>query len=328
MPFNERVVLDDELSVEFYPNAHLLGSASIKFFLTCGNTTRTLLYTGDIGNNKIYNPYVGDFAQVKKADYVIAECTYGDRPTQKNGRKERRNDLNKLKTIVDTQVKENNGRVLIPSFAQSRTQLLVYFLHEIYASQEWQPDIYVDSPLACKIFELYGDLLGHNESNDFKEILTWEKLHLISAPEDSMTLVNSSNPCVIISCSGFCTAGRVRHHIKNIVGDSNATILFVGYSSDGSLASILKDPKCKDINIDHKDYKCRCNVYTLKSFSGHAMFDQLLDYYSSINAEKIILHHGNTKAKEHFASILRKHLEEKCSSARVVVSNPSLKCVL
>lgn len=328
IPFGERIILDSELSFEFYPNAHLLGSASIKLYLSYGNTTRTLLYTGDIGNNKIYNPYVGEFSPVKNADYVIAECTYGDRPMQKNGRKERRNDLSKLKTIVDTQVKENGGRVLIPSFAQSRTQLLVYFLHELYAAQDWQPDIYVDSPLACKIFNLYKNMLDGDEADGFERLLSWQKLHLISTPEDSMSLVESNNPCVIISCSGFCTAGRVRHHIKKLVSDSNATILFVGYSSDGSLASILKDPKRKEIDIDHKSYKCRCNVYTLKSFSGHAMFEQLLDYYADINTEKIILHHGSTKAKECFASALRKRLEEKCSSARVVVSNPSLKCVL
>lgn len=148
-PINQKIAIDDEVAFELIPNGHLLGSVQIKLYLTVNNVTKTLLYTGDIGSNKIYNPYVGDFQVAQSATWVIGECTYGDRPKQKNGRKERKNDLAKLKTIVDTQVHQMGGRVVIPSFAQSRSQSLVYFLHEIYKDEEWQPEIYVDSPLAC-----------------------------------------------------------------------------------------------------------------------------------------------------------------------------------
>ena len=123
----------------------------------------------------------------------------------------------------------------------------------------------------------------------------------------------------------MCTVGRIRHHFKKNVPNPNSTVLFVGYSTEGSLASLLKDPKTKTLTIDQKEYPCRCSVYSLKSLSGHAMYSQLMNYYTSINSQRIILHHGSKEAKEYFAKDLKQQLEKNCKTTKVVVSNSSLK---
>ena len=324
-PINEKITIDDEISFELIPNGHLLGSVQVKLYITYNNITRTLLYTGDIGSNILDNPFVGDFIPVEKADYVIGEATYGNRPTQKNNPKERRTDLNKIKSIIDTQIKELNGRVIIPTFAQSRCQQLAYYIWKLYKDEEWQPKVYIDSPLAINIFKAYKHLLTDKEKEDFDKMLEWSNLIFVKEAEDSMALVQNDEPCVVLATSGMCTVGRIRHHLKANVSKVNSTILFVGYSTEDSLASILKDPKTKYITIDQKSYSCKCAVFNLKSMSGHAMYRQLLDYYSSINCQRIILHHGSKSAKEYLAKELKKKLENECKTTKVVCANSSLK---
>lgn len=324
-PIGEKVYVDDELSFEFVPSGHLLYGCQIVLYITIDGLTKTILYTGDIGNSKIDNHFVGKFKPVKNADLVIAESTYGDRPDLKTGNKERKNDLNKLQSIIDTQIKEMNGRVIIPSFAQSRIQQLAYMIYSLYKDSEWQPKVYIDSPLAIEIFKDYEKVLEGEDKDIFDELLKWDNLIFVKESEESKSLVSSNEPCVILSTAGMCNVGRVRHHLKSVIPNPNATVLFVGFSTEGSLASLLKDNKVQSVTIDNKEYKCRCASYSLKSMSGHAPFKQLVDYYSSINTPKIILHHGSDTAKETLANTLKKELEKKCKSTRVVIANSSLK---
>lgn len=116
-PMNQKITIDDELSFEMIPSGHLLGSCQIKLYITIDGLTKTILVTGDIGNKLVKNHFVGEYQQVEKADLVIGESTYGDKPDIKTGIKERKNDLEKFKSIIETQVHEMNGRVIIPSFA-------------------------------------------------------------------------------------------------------------------------------------------------------------------------------------------------------------------
>ena len=156
-------------------------------------------------------------------------------------------------------------------------------------------------------------------------MLKWDNLVFVKETDASKALVSSTEPCCILSTAGMCQVGRVRHHLKALIGNPNATILFVGFSTEGSLASLLKDNKIKAITIDSNEYKCKCSSYSLKSMSGHAPFDQLIDIYSSVNCNKIILHHGSKEAKETLALALKKELEKKCKSTRVVITNSSLR---
>ena len=327
-PINEKIVIDDEISFELIPNGHLLGSVQVLLYIKVENMTKTLLITGDIGNKVVENHFVGEYQQVKCADLVIAESTYGDRPDIKTGKKERKNDLDKLKTIIDTQVHEMNGRVLIPTFAQSRCQALALMIYQLYRDSEWKPKVYIDSPLAITIFKDYMECLDENDKKLLKECLDSGMIHLVKESESSKSLVQSNDACAVLSTSGMCSVGRVRHHLKKLVPDANATILFVGFSTEGSLASLLKNPKQESITIDQKPYKCRCSTYSLKSMSGHAPFKQLVDDYTAINCGRIILHHGSNSAKEMLKQELDKEFAKKCQTTKVSIANSSLKVSL
>lgn len=256
---------------------------------------------------------------------VIGESTYGDKPEIKTGNKERKNDLEKFKSIIETQIHEMHGRVIIPSFAQSRIQQLVLMVYEMYKNSDWKPHVYIDSPLSIKIFDDYLRCLDGEDKYLFDEMLKSNMFTFVKDPEDSKILVTSNEECLILSTSGMCQVGRIRYHLKQNVPNPNATILFVGFSTEGSLASVLKDNKRRSITIDQKEYPCRCASYSLKSMSGHAPFKQLVENYTSINCQKVILHHGSNLAKETLKKELDKEFEKKCKSTRVVIANSSLK---
>lgn len=324
-PQMEKVHIDDELSFELIPSGHLLGSSQIVLYITVENLTKKILITGDIGNKIIDNHFVGKYIQVNDVDIAICESTYGDRPDLKTGKKERKNDLEKLKSIIETQIHQMNGRVIIPSFAQSRCQQLALMIYQLYKDDEWKPKICIDSPLAIKIFNDYSECLDGYDKKMFSQMMNSGLITFVSGAEESKALISSNDPCCIISTSGMCQVGRIRYHLKKCIPDSNSTILFVGFSTEGSLASLLKDPKRKSVTIDQKEYVCRCSSYSLKSMSGHAPFNQLVENYSNINCQKIILHHGSAKAKEILKEALDAEYSKKCKSTRVVIANSSLK---
>lgn len=322
---NRKIKLDDSLSFELIPAGHLLGSCQVLLYLTYNNLTKTILVTGDIGNKVVKNRFVGEYQQVSKADIVIAESTYGDKPDIKTGKKERKNDLEKFKSIIERQIHEMKGRVIIPSFSQSRMQQLALMVYQMYKDSEWKPKVYIDSPLSIRIFNDYEACLEGQDKDDLDELINSGMFTFVKEPEKSKALVASNEPCLVLSSSGMCQVGRIRHHLKKCVSDPNATILFVGYSTDGSLASLLKDNKCKSITIDQKVYPCRCSSYSLKSMSGHAPFNQLVENYSNINCHKLILHHGSKLAKETLKEALDKEYMRNCKTTRVIIANSSLK---
>lgn len=322
---NRKIKLDDSLSFELIPAGHLLGSCQVLLYLTYNNLTKTILVTGDIGNKVVKNRFVGEYQQVSKADIVIAESTYGDKPDIKIGKKERKNDLEKFKSIIERQIHEMKGRVIIPSFSQSRMQQLALMVYQMYKDSEWKPKVYIDSPLSIRIFNDYEACLEGQDKDDLDELINSGMFTFVKEPEKSKALVASNEPCLVLSSSGMCQVGRIRHHLKKCVSDPNATILFVGYSTDGSLASLLKDNKCKSITIDQKVYPCRCSSYSLKSMSGHAPFNQLVENYSNINCQKLILHHGSKLAKETLKEALDKEYMRNCNTTRVIIANSSLK---
>lgn len=327
-PINEKIYVNDELSFELIPSGHLLGSCQVKLYITIDGLTKTILVTGDLGNKVIKNHFVGEYQQVDYADLVIGESTYGDRPDLKTGLKERKNDLEKFKSVIEMQIHELKGRVVIPSFAQSRLQQLVLMIYEMYKDSDWKPKVYIDSPLSIKIFEDYNECLNGEDKVLFDEMIQSNMFTFVKESEDSKALVESDEPCVILSTSGMCTVGRIRHHLKKCIPNPNTTILFVGFSTEGSLASLLKDNNRKTVTIDQKEYKCRCSSYSLKSMSGHAPFWQLVDDYTKINCQKLILHHGSNSAKETLKKALEKEYEKQCKSTRVVIANSSLKVSL
>ena len=323
-PINEKIKINEELEFMFIPSGHLLNGCQLLLWITVGETKKCIGYTSDIGNPLVDNKFVGKLERIESCDLMIAESTYGDRKDLKVRTKERNNDLDKLKTIIDTQILQLKGRVVIPTFAQCRSVQLLEFLYRTYG-EDFPYKIYLDSPLAIGLFRDLENQLDDEDLEIFNKILNWKALILSKESIESKAIVESKEPCLVISTSGMMNVGRIRHHFKRIVSDPNATILFCGYSTDGSLASMLKDNKRKTIDIDGKEYKIRCASYNLKSMSGHATHEILLDYYSNVNCNKIILHHGSEKAKNELAKDLKEELSRKCKSTRVICANNSLK---
>lgn len=324
-PYREKIKIDDELSFELFDAGHLYGSAQIKLYFTVNNVTRTILFTGDIGNNVVDNKFVGKLDKVQQADIVVAESTYGDRPELKTTNKERETDYRKIQTLIDNVVIESHGRILIPVFAQCRSQQMLLMLYRLFKDNPKAPKFYLDSPLAVAVTQTYERILDGKEKEELTEALNWDKIHLIADVDESMGLVTEKQSGVYLSSSGFMNAGRVRKYLKNIIDDANACILFCGYSSPDSLAGIIRNPKTRTVTIDQKIYKIRCQVNNLKSMSGHAPSNQLIDYYSHINCERIILNHGSESAKKTLSKNLEKELEKYCNTAKVVIANNSMR---
>lgn len=318
-PIGYMIKIDEELSFKWIPSGHLLKGCQLELYITIGNHTKKILYTSDLGNPKLRQCFTESFEPIEKANYVIAESTYGDKSDLKIRKKERELEMKYLKELILSQVVDKQGKLLIPSFSQSRTQSISYLIYEIFKNQDIKFDIYIDSPLSMKLFDAMKDILTDGELLKLKELLKWKHLKFISSIEESFALMKSQKPCIIISSSGMCNHGRVKEHLKYILPNFNASILFIGYAGEGTTADKIQ--KNKIVEIDKQSYEINCNVYTLKTMSSHMPFKELVEYYSSIHCEKIFLHHGSKIAKKTLKETLEKKFIEDCKTTAVVAVN-------
>lgn len=318
-PIGYMIKIDEELSFRWIPSGHLLKGCQLELYITIGNHTKKILYTSDLGNPKLKQCFTESFEPIEKANYVIAESTYGDKSDLKIRKKEREVEMKYLKELILSQVVDKQGKLLIPSFSQNRTQSISYLIYEIFKNQDIKFDIYIDSPLSMKLFDAMKDILTDGELLKLKELLKWKHLKFISSIEESFALMKSQKPCIIISSSGMCNHGRVKEHLKYILPNFNASILFIGYAGEGTTADKIQ--KNKIVEIDKQSYEINCNVYTLKTMSSHMPFKELVEYYSSIHCEKIFLHHGSKIAKKTLKETLEKKFIEDCKTTAVVAVN-------
>lgn len=316
---NKLIKIDDELSFRFVPSGHILRACQLEIYITIGNHTKKILYTSDLGNSKLKQCFTEKFEPVMKANYVIGECTYGDKPELKIRKKERDIELKYLKELIHSQVIDKNGKVLIPSFSQNRTQSIAYLIFKIFRDIPINFNIYIDSPLSINIFKALEEILTDKDLEKLQELLNWEHLKFINTLEESFALMKTSEPCVIISSSGMCNHGRVKEHLKYILPDSNASILLIGYAGEGTIADKIQ--KNKIVEIDKESYDINCNVYSLKTMSSHMSFEELVEYYNNINCEKIFLHHGSQNAKKTLKESLSKKFIKECKTTAIVMVN-------
>lgn len=321
LPIRSKIKLDDDLSIEFIPSGHLLKGCQIILYIKDGNHTKKILYTGDLGNELLRQPFTEKFELVRTANIVIAESTYSGSKNLNVTHKEREDDLQLIRKTIDNQVIKQRGRVLFPVFAQARAESVLYLLYKLYHKEySFKTNIYIDSPLACRIFKAYENLLRDKDVKLFKNMIEWENVHFITEAQDSINLVASDEPCIILSSSGMCTNGRVKYHLKSLVSNPNATIIFTGYSTEGSLAWHLKNSESSVI-VDGEEHSVLCKIESLHSLSSHIPYDSMLEYYSSINCNQLILHHGNMDGKYQLKKDLDAIFEGKCLTTKVVVSN-------
>jgi metallo-beta-lactamase family protein len=292
--YNRTVEIFPGIKMTFKDAGHILGSAGVSLELTENGKTINLGYTGDVGRNEM--PILRNPDVLRDLDYMIIESTYGNRIHD-----EVENVADELTQTIN-EVIDRKGKIIIPSFAVGRTQLLVYMLHKLW-NQNRLPAIpvYIDSPLAVRSTEVFR---AHPECFDRETYRTFldseedpfgfEKIKYITSVEDSKRLNDIQEPCIIMSASGMAEAGRILHHLLNNIENSKNLVLFVGYAAENTLARKIMDG-AEEVNILGETRKVKAQVKKMDYFSAHADQRELVEYISFNSPQelkKIFLVHG------------------------------------
>jgi metallo-beta-lactamase family protein len=307
--YNDVITIDEGLKIRFTDAGHLLGSAFVEMWLTEGGTTKKVVFSGDIGN--IGQPIIRDPQYIREADIAIMESTYGDRNHEVPA--DYTEDLAK---IIDKTLGEG-GNVIFPSFAIGRTQELLYFIREMKERGlvKSAPDfpVYVDSPLANAATRIYGGKLeGYLDEETLaviksgKEYLNFKNLRISETSDDSKAINFDTTPKVIISSSGMCEAGRIRHHLKHNLWRPECAVVFVGFQAKGTLGRILVDRAADKVMLFGEEIAVKCNIYNFRGMSAHADRDGLLKWVRAFDPkpEKVFVVHGEEDVCEIFTQTL------------------------
>lgn len=303
VPYEQNFKIDEHVSVRFTDAGHIVGSTAVHLQLEESGEQTRITFSGDVGR---YGDLLLKSPQTfPQADYIIMESTYGD---------SLHIDLDPIETmlgkIITQTCLEKKGKVIIPAFSVGRTQELLYALNALEL-KGLLPKVpyYVDSPLsleATEVLKKHPDVYNNGVKEVLKvdrDIFGFKGLRFIESVDESKALNNDPQPCVIISSSGMAEGGRVRHHIRNNISDRKNTILMVGYASPGSLAGRLIAGQ-KRVWLFGQDYDVLAEVQSIKSMSAHGDYEDLLQFLSVQNPEKVkrvFLVHGEYDVQQKFA---------------------------
>lgn len=322
--YDQLIELNDEMKFVFNDAGHILGSAITELWITEEGQTSKIVFSGDLG--VMDRPILRDPTIIKKADYVIMETTYGNRVHPSNSL-----DVTKLMDIIRETAKRG-GTTVIPSFAVGRTQELIYELNRVYDSDsEYRKDfenlmVYVDSPMATTATEVFkrNAQVFDDETKAYitkgDNPLDFKNLKFTRTSQESMWLNTDPTPKVIISASGMCDAGRIRHHLKHNLWNRKSSIIFVGYQAEGTLGRMLLDG-AKEVTLFGENIRVNAQIHNLEGFSGHADKDGLLAWLSGFQKvpKHVFLVHGEEESKKAFAYTVK----EKLGYDPIVVTEPS-----
>ncbi|MBR2296143.1 MAG: MBL fold metallo-hydrolase [Clostridia bacterium] len=311
-PYNEDIEIFGGISISFLDAGHLLGSSSIYIKINEHGKETTLLFSGDLGN--VDRPLIRNPEKPTRADYVVIESTYGDR-----SHGERPDYVSQFTEIIQKTL-DRGGNVVIPSFAIGRTQEILYLIRKLkddgLAKNHGDFPVYVDSPLAIEATEIYSSgLYGYYDEETLALLengidpIKFKGLKTAITSEESRAINESNSPCVIISASGMCEAGRIRHHLKHNLWRSESTILFVGYQSEGTLGRAIIDGE-KFVSLFGEDIAVRAEIATIDGISGHADRGMLLDWLGALEVPPrcVFVNHGNDAVCDTFASLIQDSL--------------------
>ena len=306
--YGELVDLFEGVRLRFTDAGHLLGSACAELWLTEEGVTRKIVFSGDLGN--VDQPIIRDPQTIDEADYVVMESTYGDRLHEPP-----ESYTEALAQIID-ETFEQGGNVVIPSFAVGRTQELLYFMREMKEEGmvRSHPDfrVCVDSPLANEATRIYsGNLHGYLDEEAIEALkggalFQFPGLTLTETSEESKALNLDTSSKVILSASGMCDAGRIRHHLKHNLWRKECTIVFVGYQAEGSLGRALLEG-AKSVKLFGEEIAVNARIVNFKGLSSHADRDHLLVWakHYAPKPRHIFVVHGEASVTEIFAQKLR-----------------------
>lgn len=336
-PFNEKIKLDDEVTVEFIPAGHTIHSASIILYIKNNNTIRKIAFTGDMGNIAIPPLYTNRFQTIQSANLLVSETTYADAKRSANN-KDREKDIEKIKSVVYTYaIDKQGGQVLFPTFSFMRTQIILTVLYDLFYSDEnFTCPIYVASPLACKICDIFDTHLTGEDAEKWKKVRGWSSVHYVKDFETLEGIVakhqKERTSALFLASSGFMSGGYSPWLAEKFLPSAKNILVFCGYATPTSLAGKIKQKKTKTIAINGKTVPSRANVVNLTSFSSHIQHDELLKLlsggYGQASYEKIALVHGDFDGKVVFAEELKKEISKRNRTDKVVVVNKSTEILL
>lgn len=308
--YDKKVTICDEVTIRFTDVGHLLGSSSIEVFAKEGEEERTVVFSGDLGNT--HKPILRDPIYTKAADYVVMESTYGDRLHGE----EAPYYVGELAAIIESTFRRG-GNVVVPSFAVGRTQEILYFLRQIKEQQlvKTHPDfeVYVDSPLAVEATNIFGKNVQQCFDEEAKALVEkginpigFPGLKLSITSDDSKAINFDQQPKVILSASGMCEAGRIRHHLKHNLWRPESTIVFVGYQTRGTLGRALLEG-AKEVKLFGEVIEVKAEITKIAGISGHADKNGLLKWINSFTEKppkRVFVVHGEDKVCDEFARTL------------------------
>ena len=307
--YNQLIELNENMKIVFNDAGHILGSAITELWITEDGKESKIVFSGDLG--MIDRPILRDPTIIKKADYVIMETTYGNRNHPENS-----TSINQLLDIVLKTIKRG-GNVVIPSFAVGRTQEIIfefnrfYEEHPEYRDQLDKVKVYVDSPMATTATEVFrkNAQVFDEETKAYimrgDNPLDFKNLKFTRTTAESQALNMDRSPKIIISASGMCEAGRIRHHLKHNLWDARSSVVFVGYQAEGTLGKLLVEGT-KDITLFGEAVHVNAEIYNLEGFSGHADQNGLFAWISGFRKKprQVFLVHGEEDSKKDFAKLI------------------------
>ncbi len=310
--YNEIYTLCDGIEMRFIDAGHLLGSASIELWINENGITKKIVFSGDIGNKN--KPLIKDPTYIEDADYVVMECTYGDRMHETNS------DKIEVVAQIIQETLDHGGNVVIPAFAVGRTQEMLYFIRKIKEEGLVKGhdgfEVYVDSPLAVEATHVFNKNIIDCFDEESMELVSkginpiaFPGLRLSVSTEDSIAINTDETPKVIISASGMCDGGRVRHHLKHNLWRPESTILFAGYQAVGTLGRLLTDGE-KEVRIFGETIEVKADIEMVDGLSSHADREGLLAWIKAYKKkpERVFLVHGDDAVCNEFSDTLENEL--------------------
>lgn len=307
--YNQKIVLCDGIEIRFTDVGHLLGSAAIEMWITEEGVTKKIVFSGDVGN--MDQPIIKDPQFVEGADYVVIESTYGNRIHAA----EKPDYVGEFTRIL-RETFAKGGNVVVPSFAVGRTQELLYFIREI-KEKNLLPEypnfeVYVDSPLAIEATSVFHKNIKSCFDEDAMALiekgvnpLVFRGLKATITSDESKMINFDDKPKVILSASGMCEAGRIRHHLKHNLWRSECTICFVGYQAFGTLGRKLIEGT-ESVKLFGETVEVNARIESLKGISGHADMNGLLRWLSGFKTvpEHVFVVHGEDTVTDEFAETI------------------------
>ena len=306
MEYEEEKWIAEGITVRFVDAGHLLGSSSIEVTITEGGITKKIIFSGDIGNTD--QPLISDPVYLKGADYVVMESTYGDRT---HDRPEHADYAKALADVIQRTF-DRGGNVVIPSFAVGRTQEMLYFIRQIkqdgLVTGHDGFEVWVDSPLAIEATNIFRERMFADFDKEAMELLQeginpigFEGLKVAVTSEESRAINDDKQPKIIISASGMCDAGRVKHHLKHNLWREESTVLFVGYQAVGTPGRSILDG-AESVKLFGEEIEVRAEICQLPGVSGHADDKGLMAWISAmeVKPEMVFVTHGEDKVTEFF----------------------------